>query len=281
MTTDTAAPAGRPSASRWAGLLSLGFITDFLDTLGVGSFATTSTALKLAKITDDENIPGTLNVGHALPTVTEALCYIVIIPLWLTHAENSFTVEPMTLITMGAAGGLGAWLGAGVVSGWPRRTIQVALSIALLITAGFITMRLLHNFPSEGAIGLTGAKLVIAVLANALFGALCTLGIGNYAPCMALVSLLGMNPTVAFPIMMGSAALFLPLGAIRFMKAGRYDRPTALGLTIGGIPGVLVAAFVVKSLPLTAVKWLVVGVLVYTSVLMYLSAKKGAPAGVP
>jgi uncharacterized membrane protein YfcA len=261
---------------RWAGLLSLGFITDFLDTLGVGSFATTSTALKLAKVTEDENIPGTLNVGHALPTIVEALCYIVIIPLWLSHAENSFRVEPVTLITMVGAGALGAWFGAGTVSSWPRRKIQLALSVALLLTAGFITMRLLYNFPDEGTFGLSGAKLMIAILANALFGALCTLGIGNYAPCMALVALLGMNPTVAFPIMMGSAALFLPVGSIRFLKAGRYHRPTVIGLTLGGIPGVLVAAFIVKSLPLTAVKWLVVGVLTYTSVLMWLSAKRSA-----
>jgi uncharacterized membrane protein YfcA len=270
------APSSPTSPTRWAGLLTLGFVTDFLDTLGVGSFATTSTALKLAKVTEDENIPGTLNVGHALPTIVEALCYIIIIPLFLEHAENSFRVEPVTLITMVGAGALGAWFGAGIVSGWPRRTIQLALSGALLITAGFITMRLLLNFPDQGTFGLSGTKLIIAILANALFGALCTLGIGNYAPCMALVALLGMNPTVAFPIMMGSAALFLPVGSIRFLKAGRYHRPTVIGLTLGGIPGVLVAAFVVKSLPLTAVKWLVVGVLTYTSALMWLSANRSA-----
>jgi uncharacterized membrane protein YfcA len=277
-TPDTAPRSAHPAP--WPALLSLGFATDFLDTLGVGSFATTSTALKLGKVTEDENIPGTLNVGHALPTILEALCYIVIIPLWLSHQENSFTVEPITLITMVGAGALGAWFGAGVVSGWPRRTIQLWLSVALLITAGFITLRLLHNFPEQGAIGLTGVKLVVAVLVNALIGALCTLGIGNYAPCMALVALLGMNPTVAYPIMMGSAALFLPIAGIRFIKTGRYDKRTAVGLTLGGLPGVLVAAFIVKSLPLTYVKWLVVFVLVYTSMLMWLSARKSAVAAV-
>ncbi|HEY2805005.1 MAG TPA: sulfite exporter TauE/SafE family protein [Gemmatimonadales bacterium] len=276
-TTDDTAPAPT-SPLRWTALIALGFVTDFLDTLGVGSFATTSTALKLGHVTTDENIPGTLNVGHAIPTVVEALIYIVIIPLWLSHAENSFRVEPLTLITMVAAGALGAWLGAGRVSRWPRRTIQLALSVALLLTAGFITMRLLYSFPDEGTFGLTGPKLIIGILANALFGALCTLGIGNYAPCMALVALLGMNPTVAFPIMMGSAALFLPIGAIRFLKARRYNRNVVIGLTLGGVPGVLVAAFIVKSLPLTAVKWLVVGVLTYTSALMWMSAKQSAAA---
>lgn len=261
-----AATLARTSAVRWTGLIALGFVTDFLDTLGVGSFATTSSALKLAKVTQDENIPGTLNVGHSLPTVLEAVLYITVIQ-----------VEPPTLISMILAGGLGSWLGAGVVVRWPRRTIQRALAAGLLATAVFITVRLLYHYPEQGALGLHGLKLTIAILANALFGALCMLGIGSYAPCLALVSLLGMNPKAAFPIMMGSAAVFLPLGSIRFLKAGRYDRPTVIGLAIGGLPGVLVAALIVKELPLDYVRWLVVGVLTYTSALMWMSSGQSTP----
>jgi len=257
-----------PGPLRWGGLLALGFVTDFLDTLGVGSFATTSTALKLGRITDDENIPGTMNVGHALPTILEAVLYITII-----------RVERFTLFSMIAAGALGAWFGAGVVVRWPRRTIQRGLAVALLVTAIFIALRQSGLFPPGGdALGLSGGLLVVGILGNALFGALCTLGIGNYAPSMALVSLLGMNPTAAFPIMMGSAAIFLPVGAIRFLKAKRYDRTAVIGLALGGLPGVLVAALIVKSLPLDVVRWLVVAVLIYTSVLMWISANRSAAA---
>jgi uncharacterized membrane protein YfcA len=273
MTPSTVVPtAPRAGALRWAGLFSLGFVTDFLDTLGVGSFATTSTALKLFRVCEDEYIPGTLNVGHSLPTILEAVLYITVIQ-----------VERVTLVSMIVAGGLGAWFGAGVVAHWPRRTIQRALGFALLVTAAFIAMRQLHLFPPGGdALGLTGGLLIVGILANALFGALCTLGIGNYAPCMALVSLLGMNPTAAFPIMMGSAAVFLPVGSMRFLKAKRYDRDAVIGLAIGGLPGVLVAALIVKSLPLDVVRWLVVGVLTYTSVLMWMSARRTPrDAGLP
>jgi uncharacterized membrane protein YfcA len=267
MTPDSAAngtaPAGR---LHFAGLLGLGFVIDFLDTLGVGSFATTTTALKIGRLVNDEDIPGTLNVGHALPTITEAVLYITVIQ-----------VEMRTLVAMIGASAVGAWFGAGIVAHWPRRTIQKALSVALLVTALFMFLRQVHVFPAGGdALALTGLALVIGVAVNFLLGALTTLGIGNYAPCMALVSLLGMNPTAAFPIMMGSAALILPIAALRFIPARRYHPRTVLGLTLGGIPGVLVAAFVVKSLPLDYVRWLVVGVLLYTATMMWRSLRQEA-----
>ena len=264
--TAEATSRGRPP--RWPLLLALGFGIDFLDTLGVGSFATTTTALKLGKLVEDEDIPGTLNVGHSLPTLVEAILYITVIQ-----------VEIVTLVSIIAGGAIGAWFGAGVVSRLPRRKIQLGMAVALLVTATFITLRQLHFFPPGGeALGLTGGALVAGVVANLIIGSLASLGIGNYAPSMAVVSILGMNPTTAFPIMMGSAALILPAAAVRFVKSGRYDRPTAIGLTLGGIPGVLVAAFIVKSLPLDAVRWLVVGVLLYTSAMMWLSARNEARA---
>jgi len=261
-----ASPPDPARSPRWPLLLALGFGIDFLDTLGVGSFATTTTALKLGKLVDDEDIPGTLNVGHSLPTIVEAILYITVIQ-----------VEIVTLVSIIAAGAIGAWFGAGIVCRLPRRKIQLGMAVALLVTALFITLRQLHFFPPGGeALGLTGGALLAGIVANMIIGSLASLGIGNYAPSMAVVSILGMNPTTAFPIMMGSAALILPAAAVRFVKSGRYDRPTALGMTLGGIPGVLVAAFIVKSLPLDAVRWLVVAVLLYTSAMMWLSARNEA-----
>lgn len=99
-----------------------------------------------------------------------------------------------------------------------------------------------------------------------------TLGIGLYGPCMILVSLLGMNPTAAYPIMMGSCAFLMPVANIQFVKKGKYDMRGALGLLIGGIPAVLLAAFIVRSLPLSAVRWLVVIVVTYTAIMMLRSA---------
>jgi uncharacterized membrane protein YfcA len=173
-----------------------------------------------------------------------------------------------------AASVVGAWLGAGIVVGLPRRHIQIGMGCALLAAAAFFAMTNLGLFPSGGnTLGLTPALLWLAIAVNFLLGAAMTLGIGLYAPCMILVALLGMNPLAAFPIMMGSCAFLMPVGSARFIRKGSYSLAAALGLTLGGLPAVFAAAFLVKSLPLTILRWLVVAVVTYTSVAMLRSAR--------
>jgi uncharacterized membrane protein YfcA len=235
--------------------LGIGFLTDFLDTLGIGSFATTTTLFRLRKLVADENIPGTLNVGHALPTVVQALIYITIV-------EVDFT----TLVLLIAAAIGGSWIGAEIVAGLNRGAIQRGMAIALLVAAVLMAMTALNRFPGGGtALALTQGKLVAAVAINFALGALMTLGIGLYAPCMIMVSLLGMNPTAAFPIMMGSCAFLMPISGYQFIRKEKYDLRASMGLAIGGIPGVLIAALIVRSLPLNWVRWLVVMVVVYAA----------------
>ena len=244
--------------------IGIGFFANFLDTLGVGSFATTSSIYKLGRLVPDEQIPGTLNVGHTLPTVAEAFLFLALVE-----------VEPITLISMIAASTLGAWLGAGMVSGWSRRKVQIGMGSVLLGAAAIIVLKQMHWMPGGGtAIGLSGTKFALGLTGNFILGALMTLGIGLFAPCMILIALLGMNPLTAFPIMMGSCAFLMPVGSARFIKLGSYNLKAALGLAIGGIPGVLLAYYLVKSLPLTAVNWLVVIVVTYTAAMMLRSAQK-------
>ena len=243
---------------------AIGFATDFLDTLGIGSFATTTALFKIAKVVSDENIPGTLNVGHTIPTLLEALIFIAIV-----------SVEAKTLVLMIAASVVGAWLGSGIVASLSRRKIQIGMGIALFVAAGIFLASNFGLFPAGGiAEKLWGLRLIIAVLGNFILGALMTLGIGLYAPCMILISLLGMNPKAAFPIMMGSCAFLMPVAAARFIKEKKYEPRPALGLTLGGTPAVLIAAYVVKSLPLTLIRWLVILVVVYTATAMLKSAAK-------
>ena len=246
----------------------IGAVTNFLDTLGIGSFATTTSSFKALKMVPDRIIPGTLNVGHTLPTVVEAFIYTAIIP-----------VDVLTLVSMIAAAVLGAWLGAGVVAHWSKRKVQIGMGAALLAAAVFFTMQNLSLFPGgSNAMGVRGLALVAAIGGNFLLGALMSLGIGLYAPCMVLVSLLGMNATTAFPIMMGSCAFLMPVGSLRFIRERAYSLRVALGLAVGGIPGVLVAAYIVKSLNLSTVRWLVIVVVVYTAITMLQSAFKSETA---
>jgi uncharacterized membrane protein YfcA len=248
--------------------LVIGFFTNLMDTLGVGSFAPTSSIYKLLHAIPDDLIPGTMNVGHALPTVVEAFIFVAVI-----------AVDLRTLVLMIVAAILGAWFGAGIVSGWPKRRIQIGLGLALFAAALLMLGSQLKMFPVGGeALGLSGTKLWIAVGFNFMFAAFQQLGVGLYAPCMILIYLLGMNPRAAFPIMMGSCAFLMPVGGYRFIRTGRYSPRAALGLTIGGIPGVLLAAYVIKQLPLTYVRWLVVFAVLYTSVMLLRSAAEKTAA---
>jgi uncharacterized membrane protein YfcA len=148
------------------------------------------------------------------------------------------------------------------------------MGLALLVAALLMLAANLHWMPGGGtAQGLSGYRLGLAIGTNFLLGALNTLGVGLYAPCLILVSLLGMSPLAAFPIMMGSCAFLMPAAGTRFIEAGRYNLRASLGLTLGGSPGVLLAAYVVKSLPLLWLRWLVVIVVSYASTLMLLSAR--------
>jgi uncharacterized membrane protein YfcA len=251
--------------------MGVGAITNFFDTLGIGSFATTTALFRWLRMVPDRIIPGTLNVGHTLPTITQAFIYTAVIP-----------VDVLTLFSMIAAAVAGAWLGAGVVAKWSKRKVQIGMGVALLVAATLMLMTQLGLFPAgSDALGVRGAKLAIAVGGNFMLGALMTLGIGLYAPCMILVSLLGMNPRAAFPIMMGSCAFLMPIGSLRFIREQSYSLRAGLGLAIGGIPGVLIAAYIVKQMPLGAVRWLVIVVVVYTAITMLMSAfaERGASAG--
>ena len=257
-TPTPATDAGAPSPLS----VGVGAVTNFFDTLGIGSFATTTALFRFFKMVPDRIIPGTLNVGHTLPTVVQAFFYISVIP-----------VDVVTLVSMIAAAVAGAWLGAGIVAGWSKRNVQLGMGFALLAAAIFFTMRNLGLFPAGSTnIGVSGALLVVAVAGNFLLGALMSLGIGLYAPCMILVSLLGMSETTAFPIMMGSCAFLMPVGSLKFIKERAYSLRVAIGLALGGIPGVIVAAKIVKSLDLTTVRWLVIVVVLYTAITMLYAA---------
>ena len=211
-------PAGtrtrRTPGRRTSNASAVGFFANFFDALGIGSFATTTTYFRLRKLVRDELIPGSLNVGYALPTATQAFIGIAVIE-----------VDPMTLVLMIATAVAGSWFGAGRVAHWPRRAIQIGMGIALLVAAFFFLARLLQWMPSsdEGTLDLTGTRLVLGLAGSFLLGTIMPLGIGYYAPCMILVSALGMNPRAAFPIMMGACAFLMPVASMNFIRNRRYS----------------------------------------------------------
>lgn len=240
---------------------AIGFVVNFFDVLGIGAFAPQTALLKFTKQTEDRVLPGTLNVANTIPVLIQALIFIQIVE-----------VEPITLLAMLLSAAAGAVIGAGIVSRLAVKKIQITMGFALLVTAFFMLAGQMNWIQGGGeAIGLSGWKLAVAVGANFILGALMTVGIGLYAPCMALVYALGMSPLVAFPIMMGSCAFLMPPASAKFIKEGAYNRKAAVSMAIPGAVAVLIAAFVVKSLPLDTLRWVVIGVIIYTSIIMFRS----------
>lgn len=246
----------------------IGFVTNFFDTLGIGNFAPTTAWYRYAKLVPDELIPGTMNVGHTLPVMLMAVIFIGIVE-----------VESVTLLSMLASAVVGAWLGAGVVSRLPKKRIQIGMGGALIV-AGLLMAAFQFELKPEGAeaLGLEWPQLIVACVVIGMLGALMTIGVGLYAPCMILVSLMGMNPIAAFPIMMGACAFLMPVASTRFVRTGKQRMQAAIGLTLGGLPAVLIAALIVKSLPLYALKWLVVVVVLFTAVQMLRAAFAPEPS---
>jgi len=244
---------------------AIGFVVNFFDVLGIGAFAPQTALLRFTKQVPDRLMPGTLNVANTLPVLIQAIIFIRVIE-----------VEPVTLVTMLASSAIGAVFGARIVSKLSENRIRLVMGIALLVTAGFMIVNGLQGIQGSGtAIGLSGWRLVLAIAVNAILGALMTAGIGLYAPCMALVFLLGLSPKVAFPIMMGSCAFLMPPASATFIKKGSYDRKAAIAMAIPGMVAVPIAAFLVKSLPLDTLRILVVLVVLYTAASMLTAYAKG------
>jgi len=259
----------QPVASDYA----IGVGTNFLDTLGIGNYAQITALFKLRGRPADDLIPGTLNVGNTIPSFVSSLLF-----------TTAISVEPVLLTCMVLSAGAGAWIGAGVVSRMKQRTIQLFMGVALLVAAAFFIMTNIGVLPPTGtSMGLEGWRFVVAVAANFVFGALMCVGIGNYAPSMALLAFLGMHPIAAYPIMFGSDGVLIPVASLGFLRSGRFAPGVALGLTIGGVCGTALAFPLVKSLGdhLTLLRWVVIAVILYAAVTMLRSALRPHATAAP
>lgn len=246
----------------------IGCIFNLLDTLGIGSFGPTTAALKLTKTCDDELIPGVLNVGDTFPVCFEAILFIAAVEM-----------DGITLVTMIAAAVVGALVGAKVLVGLDANKIRIGMGIALLLLGLLMVLRQLGVGPfgvSGDAIGLTGIKLIIAIVIQFILGALMMIGVGLYTPCIALCSLMGMNIGTAFPVMMGSCAYLMLAGSMEFIRAGKYDRKCALMQAIPGCVGVFLAYTIVTNLPMNVLFWVLVCVMFLVAFMMLNDARKAA-----
>jgi uncharacterized membrane protein YfcA len=249
--------------------VAMSAVANFFDTLGIGSFAPTTAYLKFRRLIPDELIPATMMVGYGLPATTQAFVFL-----------SGVKIDPLLLGLGIAASVVGGLVGVGVAARLPVRPIRLIMGVGLLIAAASFAASSLGLMPPGGtALSLPPVPFAIVVAASFLFGLLVNLGIGNFAPTLVLVSLLGMDPRAAFPLMMGSAALLVLAAGVRIIRTRPLNLALVLGMALGGVPAVLVAAFIVKSLPIDALRWGVVVVVTYAAaVMLHAALARPAPA---
>ena len=247
--------------------IGLGAIVNFFDTLGIGSFAPTTAWLKFRKLVPDRILPCTMLVGLTPPSILEGFIFLVLLGV---------KVDPALLVGCVLALLMGGLLGAPLVSRTRVWIVQLVVALALLLAAGMYLLANLNLMPGGGtANGLPPVLMIVAIAANFLFGVLLNFGVGNYAPTLVMLSLMGMDPRLCFPIMAAGAGLCGAGASIRHIRIGEISLPVVLGLAIGGIPAVLVAAFIVKSMSVETLRWLVIVVVLYAAAVMLRSALVG------
>ncbi|MGZ3378173.1 MAG: permease [Phenylobacterium sp.] len=251
----------RPTAPSLEGAL-MSAVTSFFDALGIGCFAPTTAYFKFRHLVPDDLIPATMVSGYALAAAVEGFVFI-------TGVE----VDPLLLGAAITASVLGALLGVSVAARLPIRPIRLTLGLGLLIAAATFSLSNMGLMPHGGeAISLSPAPFALVVVVSFVLGVLMNLGIGNFAPTLILISLLDMNPKAAFPIMMGSAALLMVTSGVRIVATRPVNLGLVVGMALGGAPAVLVAAFIVKALPLDVLRWGVVAVVTYAGAVMLRAA---------
>jgi uncharacterized membrane protein YfcA len=242
--------------------VAFGFVANFFDTLGIGSFAPTTAYMKFRGLIADELIPPTLIVGYAIPTALEAFVFI-----------TNVQIDPILLVTCIALSVLGALLGASLALRLPIQQVRLFMGVGLLVAAAIFALSNLGLMPAGGTATALGARsFVTAAAVSGVLGILMNLGIGNYGPQLIALSLLGLDPRAAFPVMMGSAAFLMLTSGIKLLALRPLNPGFLISMSLGGIPAVLIAAFIVRTLPLQQLRWGVVVVVTYAAFVMLFSA---------
>ncbi|AUT05060.1 hypothetical protein SPSF3K_00319 [Streptococcus parauberis] len=243
----------------------IGLITDALDTLGIGSFATTTSLFKMTKLVeDDSKLPGTMTAAHVIPVLIQSLCFIFVVK-----------VEVLTLVSMAGAAFLGAYFGIKITKNWHTPTVQAILVCLLILASLIMTFRMITNPGSDivhSLHGLHGIWLYVGIAFNFTIGVLMTMGLGNYAPELIFFSLMGLSPAVAMPVMMLDAAMIMTASSRQFIKGNRVSWTGFAGIVIGGVIGVLIAVFFLTNLDINNLKKLVVLIVIFTGIMLIRSS---------
>jgi len=247
--------------------LALGAVVNFFDTFGISSFAQTTAWMKFRKMVPDRLIPPTMIAGLTPPAMAESIVF-----LWLLGVR----VDPVLLFGAAMATFIGGVVGAPLVVRSRAWIVQMTVAIGLAVAGTANVLGILGQLPVGGtASGLPMGLTIIAIIVSFGLGLLANFGVGNYAPSLVMFSLMGMDPHYCFPIMASGASLMGAGSSMRFIKVPEIDLRIVVGLTLGGIPAVLVAALIVKQMDVAILRYLITVVVFYTAIVMARAAIRG------
>ena len=247
--------------------MALGAVVNFFDTFGISSFAQTTAWMKFRKMVPDRLIPPTMIAGLTPPAMAESIVF-----LWLLGVR----VDPVLLFGAAMATFAGGVVGAPLVVRARAWIVQMTVAIGLTIAGIANVLGILGALPVGGtASGLPLGLTIVGIAVSFVLGLLANFGVGNYAPSLVMFSLMGMDPHYCFPIMASGASLMGAGSSMRFIKVPELDLRIVVGLTLGGIPAVLVAALIVKSMNVDVLRYVITVVVFYTAIVMARAAIRG------
>lgn len=248
----------------------VGIAANFLDVFGIGAYATTSAAFKIGKSVRDGDIPGTMTVGDTIPMCIEAFLFAKI-----------SGVDGLTLGVLIVAAVAGAFIGASLVTKLNIQGVRLMMGIGMIILGVIMALRVFAVGPfglTGDGLSLRGGRLMIAAVVMIILGILMNIGVGLYAPCMALCCGLGMSVTATLPVVMGASALLMAFGnGPQFIRAGKFDMVAVLTQIAGGTIGVLIAYFFVKKLDVTILTMIIAAVVLVTGIMFFRDYENGKP----
>ncbi len=247
--------------------LLVGAVVNFFDTFGISSFAQTTAWMKFRKLVPDRLIPPTMIAGLTPPAMAESIIFLILLGV---------KVDPVLLFGAAMATFIGGLVGAPLVVRARAWIVQAIVAVGLTIAGIANVLGIFGQLPVGGsASGLPPSLTIISIAVSFLLGLLANFGVGNYAPSLVMFSLMGMDPHYCFPIMASGASLMGAGSSIRFIKVPEIDLRIVVGLTLGGIPAVLVAALIVKKMDVDILRYVITVVVFYTAVVMARAAIRG------
>ena len=244
-----------------------GAVVNFFDTFGISSFAQTTAWMKFRKMVPDRLIPPTMIAGLTPPAMAESIIFLILLGV---------RVDPVLLFGAAMATFVGGVVGAPLVVRARAWIVQMIVAIGLTMAGIAYVLGFLGLLPVGGtAAGLPMGLTIVAIAISFVLGLLANFGVGNYAPSLAILSLMGMDPHYCFPIMASGASLMGAGSSMRFIKVPEIDLKIVVGLALGGIPAVLIAALIVKKMDVVVLRYVITAVVFYTAVVMARSAAKG------